>query len=445
MKLSKKFSKEALPAAGEKVRIKASGGIFEGIVMPRTEFSDENYVVIKLGSGYNIGINTGEILDIERLGVVFSDAAGTSAGDAKKEKIKSPEGVRDSSGKKISVIGTGGTIASRVDYITGGVHSAFSTDELIGAVPEIADIADIHGVQVFNKFSENMNPGDWVIIARNVYEQIRQGAEGVVIMHGTDTMGYTSAALSFMLSADVPVVLTGAQRSSDRGSSDAAQNLINAVTAASSLDMGGVFVVMHGESSDSFGLIHPGTKVRKMHSSRRDAFKTVNDLPVGKVYGGKVEFFENSNSYKFLKERKTGELKIDGKLEEKVALVKYFPGMSCDIIDNLINLNYRGIVIEGTGLGHVNENLIDILKVAVDRSVAVFMSSQTLYGRVNMRVYSTGRKLLKAKVVPCEDMLSETALVKLMWVLGHTQEIEKVNEMMLTNYAGEFSERTIIE
>jgi len=419
---------------GDKLKIDSEDKGYTGILMPRSELADEKFIVIKMDSGYNIGIEREKIKNITLI-----------KSEIKKEEFKLKKAVPGENKPKISILATGGTIASRIDYITGGVHSAFSADELISAVPELEEIANVSGKQIFNKFSENINPGDWIEIAREIYAQIKKGADGIVVAHGTDTMGYSAAALSFMLKTPVPVVITGAQRSSDRGSSDAAVNLIDAATVAAKQDFGGVFVVMHGESSDSFSLIHPGTKVKKLHSSRRDAFKTVNALPVGKVENGKVVYFKNSNSYKFFSGQKNKELKLDAKLEKKVALIKYFPGMNEDIIENLINTDYRGIVIEGTGLGHVNENLIDILRTAIDAKIPVFMTSQTMHGRVNMRVYATGRKLLNIGVISCEDMLSETAFVKLMWVLGHTGNHEKVREMMLTNYAGEISEKTNID
>jgi len=418
---------------GDKLKIDTKKSTYTGILMPRSELADDRHIVIKLDSGYNVGINKEKIKSITLI-----------ESQIPKEEFELKKAEFDKNKGKISILATGGTIASRIDYITGGVHSAFSADELISAVPELGQIANVSGKQIFNKFSENINPDDWTLIARAVYDEIKKGADGIVVTHGTDTMGYTSAALSFMLNSPVPVVITGAQRSSDRGSSDAAVNLINAAVAAAKCKFGGIFVVVHGESSDSFDLIHPGTRVKKLHSSRRDAFKTVNDVPIGKVENGKIEYFENSSFYKFISGQKNMELELDAKLEKKVALIKYFPGMSKDIIENLINLNYRGIIIEGTGLGHVNENLLETLKKAVDNKIPVFMTSQTMHGRVNMRVYATGRKLLNAGIIPCEDMLSETALVKLMWVMGHTSDFEKVREMMLTNYAGEISEKTNI-
>ncbi|MBN2014217.1 MAG: Glu-tRNA(Gln) amidotransferase subunit GatD [Candidatus Altiarchaeota archaeon] len=408
---------------GDWVEIETEDGKYTGILMERPELAGDKHMVIKLESGYNIGIKKDKIKKIRKISTRI------------REEFKLKKHERDPSKKDISILATGGTIASRVDYITGGVHSAFSAEELISAVPELGEIANVQGRQIFNKFSENVAPTDWVTIAEAVYEEIKKKASGVVITHGTDTMGYTSAAVAFMLQTSVPVVLTGAQRSSDRGSSDAATNLIHSAIVASCGNFSEVVVVMHAESSDSYSFIHPATKVKKLHSSRRDAFKTVNTKPLGRVFREGVEFMQEV--------KKDKELTLDTKLDEQVFLLKYFPGLKPSVIDSLVDGGYHGIVLEGTGLGHTAEGLFEGIREAINSDVVVAMTSQTIFGRVNMNVYSTGRILLDTGVIPCEDMLSETAYVKLMWVLGHTRKPDKVREMMLTNYAREVSERSI--
>lgn len=412
---------------GDSIEIETADGKFCGILMERPELADDKHLVIKLSNGYNIGIKKDRIRNLRVIAQKKSEGV---------ELALSPH--EPCPGKKsVSIIATGGTIASRVDHITGGVHSAFTAEELISAIPELKEIANIRGIQVLNKFSEDMAPGDWVRIAKAVADEIKNGADGIVITHGTDTMGYTAAALAFMLKSPVPVILTGAQRSSDRGSSDAGVNLISSVYLAANMYISGVYVVMHSNSSDGVMLIHPATKVRKFHSSRRDAFKTVNSSPIGRIENKKIEFFHD------VKPRK-GAVELDALLEERVFLLKYFPGLNPDIIEKLIELDYKGIVIEGTGLGHVSESLLDSLKTAVDSGISIAMTSQTSYGRVNMNVYSTGRRLLSIGAIPCGDMLPETAYVKLMWVLGHTNDRGLVKEMMLTNYAGEIEDGGII-
>ena len=407
---------------GDKLKIKTKDQEYVGILMERSGLADDKHLVIKLDSGYNVGIKKEGIEKIEKL-----------KQDTIDEEYSPVTHVLDPSKKNISVLATGGTIASRVDYLTGGVHSAFSAEELIAAVPELANVANVSGRQIFNKFSENMAPLDWVRIAEETYEEIKKKQDGIVITHGTDTMGYTSAALSFMLKTPVPVILTGAQRSSDRGSSDAALNLTHATYAATH-DFSGTYVLMHAQSSDSYSSLHLGTKVKKLHSSRRDAFKTVNGGAFAKVSLRGVEFLD-----KYVKVKDAA---LDTKLDDSVFLLKYAPGLKPATINSLVDLNYHGIVIEGTGQGHISDSLIDAVKSAADSGVFVSMTSQTVYGRVNMNVYSTGRMLLESGVMGCEDMLSETAYVKLMWVLGHTRKRDKVEEMMLTNIAGELSERT---
>ncbi len=414
---------------GDRLEIETEDERFTGLLMERPELADDKHLVIKLDNGYNIGIRRDRIRRIRRIG---RERIGNGIRLKKHKKNKNNK-------PRVSILATGGTIASRVDYLTGGVHSAFTAEELISAVPELEDIADINGRQIFNKFSENIQPDDWTKIAEATAEEIKKGIDGVVITHGTDTMHYTSSALAFMLKTPVPVVLTGAQRSSDRGSSDAAMNLINSAIVAANGNFGEVCIVMHGEKSDSFSIIHPATRVRKLHSSRRDAFKTVNSKPIGRVEGGRIEYLRDDIR---LRGRR---LELDTKLEKRVFLLRYFPGLRPEFIDNLVDSGYKGIIIEGTGLGHVSDLLLDSIRNAINSNVAVAMTSQTIYGRVNMHVYSTGRMLLSSGVIPCGDMLSEVAYVKLMFVLAHTKDPEKVREMMLTNIAGEITERSLIE
>lgn len=409
--------------AGEWVEVETTDGIYTGILMERPKLADDKHMVIKLESGYNIGIDKEKIKNIKKI-----------ERKMRKDDYTPKEHVKDPNLPPISVLATGGTIASRVDYITGGVHSAFSADDLISAVPELGDIANVTGRQVFNKFSENVVPKDWVKIAEAAAEEIKKGAAGVVITHGTDTMGYTAAALAFMLKTPVPVVLTGAQRSSDRGSSDAAVNLTHAAMVAAAGKFSETAVVMHAESSDSYSYIHPATKVKKLHSSRRDAFMTVNAKPLGRVSDKGVELTE---------EVKRGEkLSLDVVLNENVFLLKYAPGLKSSAVDAILKAGYEGIVIEGTGLGHTSDEVAKRISEVIKSGVSVAMCSQTIFGRVNMSVYSTGRLLLDSGVIPCEDMLSETAYVKLMWVLGHTKDSKKVREMMLESYAREIGDRT---
>jgi len=400
---------------------------FEGLVMPPYELSPGETLVIKLDNGYNVGILIDAIESVEVL-----EKAVEKPGMEFKEVLPKKEGLPN-----VTILGTGGTIASRIDYKTGAVHPAFTAEELAKAVPEIFEMANVTPKLVMNILSEDMKPAYWVKIAEEVAEALNSGEDGVVIAHGTDTMGYTASALSFILrNLTKPVVLVGAQRSSDRPSSDAAMNLTCAVKMATS-NVAEVMVVMHGETSDTYCLAHRGTKVRKMHTSRRDAFRSINDVPIARVWKDRIEFLRSD-----YRRRSEGEVVVDGKMEEKVAILKIYPGVSCELLDFLVDKGYKGVVIEGTGLGHVPQEFIPHVQRAVEEGVAVCVTSQCLYGRVNLNVYSNGRKILKAGAIPCEDMLSETAYVKLMWVLGHTDDLEEVRKMMLTNYAGEITPYT---
>ncbi len=429
---------------GDRIRvIKPDGSVFEGLLMPRYALASKPILVIKLDNGYNVGVR---VDDGSRVEVVAKQeellAARAKSGVPAVIPLYEeppPPGPKP----KVMIIGTGGTIASKIEYETGAVRPAMEAKDIVEAVPEVAFIADISAEVLMSILSENMRPKYWELIAERVAKRIEEGYEGIVIAHGTDTMAYTAAALSFALRGlPVPVALVGAQRSSDRPSSDAAFNLHAAVLVAAKAPFAEVVVVMHGETGDTYALAHRGTKVRKMHTSRRDAFQSINSRPLAKVYPstGRIELL-----MKPLRGRGEEELRLENGFEEKVALVKYYPGMSSEIIDFLVEKGYRGIVLEGTGLGHVGEWLIDSIREAVERGVVVVMTSQCLFGRINMNVYTTGRKLLAAGVVPGDDMLPETAFVKLSWVLAHTKDYEEAVKLMRTNLAGEFNPRHTVD
>jgi glutamyl-tRNA(Gln) amidotransferase subunit D len=251
-------------------------------------------------------------------------------------------------------------------------------------------------------------------------------------------MMYTAAALSFMIETPVPIVLVGSQRSADRPSSDNAMNAICATLVAIS-DIAEVSVVMHGTTSDNFCEIHRGTKVRKMHTSRRDAFKSVNSLPIG------VVDYNTGEIKPFIDYARRGEVSLKFKpgMETKCALVKFTPGSDPEILDCYINGGYRGLVLEGTGLGHVSTKWIPMIRKAADAKMPVIVTSQCLSGRICNRVYDTGRDMLKAGAIEGEDTLPETALVKMMWVLGQTDEFDKAVEMLRENLSGEMTGSTL--
>ncbi|HIE18347.1 TPA: Glu-tRNA(Gln) amidotransferase subunit GatD [Candidatus Bathyarchaeota archaeon] len=415
--------------AGDLLRIEKDGEIYEGILMPRSELGDDKHIVIKIRSGYNIGIRITPETRIETKGV-----------KAKPSFVPPPPPKQRPDLPKVTIITTGGTIASRVDYRTGAVRPAISASDLYSIVPELSEIATINTEILFSAFSEDLTPRHWAETAKTIAEHIQKGAQGIVITHGTDTMGYTAAALSFALqNLPVPVVLVGAQRSEDRPSSDAAENLIGAVQCASTAPFAEVVVAMHQTISDEAVAIHRGTKVRKLHTSRRDAFKTVNDGLLAKVLNGKVIMLTDD----FNPRSRDIRLVLKPEFEEKVALIKFYPGMNPKIIEWHVEEGYRGIILEGTGLGHVRRKCFPSIRKAIENDVIVAMTSQCIWGRVNMNIYANGRDLLSIGVVPLGDILAETALVKLMWTLGQTRDLEEAKKLLIKNIAHEFSSRTV--
>jgi len=407
--------------------IHTTRGEFKGIVLPRSENDDDWHLVLKMDTGYNIGIDASTITDMKEIGY-------------KEAHYKIPEKEFPVSPEKpnIKLFGTGGTIASRLDYRTGAVIPAFSPGELYGAVPELADICNLSTEKLFAVFSENMGPKEYIALAKAIGREIEKGIDGIVIGHGTDTMHHTASALAFMVqNPPVPIVMVGSQRSSDRPSSDAALNLIHSTTAASKSDIAEVMVCMFGPTSDEYALLHRGTRVRKMHSSYRSTFRTIGDIPLAMVEKDKITPLRKD----YHRRRKDRQVKIYPYFEERVALIYYYPNMHPDIIDSLVEKGYRGIVIAGTGLGHVNKPVYPAIERAIQASVAIYMTVQTLWGFVHMFVYDTGRDLMAKGIIPAENMLPEVAYIKLAWALGQTKDLQKVKEIMLTPINGEITER----
>ena len=411
------FIKKFRAEYGDEIELAAEKN-YMGVLMP----SHNDIITLKLENGYNIGVKIDEKSKIRVI-------------KKKEEKIKALKHAEYSKEKPVlSLLSTGGTIASYVDYRTGAVHPALTAEELAFSVPELTEKYNVKAKVLFSILSEDMKSEYWRKLAKETAKELNDGTDAVIIPHGTDTMGYTSAALSFMLkNLTGPVILVGSQRSSDRPSSDASMNLLSAAKLSES-DLGEVVAVMHGETSDTYSLIHRGTRVRKMHSSRRDAFKSINESPIGRI-DENVTFFQD------YRKRDEGKVGVNDKIEEKVALIYFYPGLTPEFFDYAVK-NNKGIVIAGSGLGHVSSDLIEIIRNA---KIPIVMTSQCLNGRVNMNVYSTGRDLLSAGVIPGEDMLPETAFVKLMYVLGQTKKIEEIRKMMTENMVGEMSPRTMVE
>ena len=404
-----------------------AGSVFEGVILPRSESLDDEHIVVKMRNGYNVGVHVDRVVAAVELG--FKEAI---------YKIPEKEFPVKPDLPRVTLLGTGGTIASRLDYRTGAVIPAFTPGELYGAVPELADICNLTTKKLFGVFSENMAREQYIALAYAIGAEIAGGVDGIVIGHGTDTMGHTAAILSFMVQdSPVPIVIVGSQRSSDRPSSDAALNLIHAVRSAAYGDIAEVQISMFGPTSDRYGLLHRGTRTRKMHSSYRNTFRTIGDVPLAVV---SRDSFTHINS-EYTRRDRNRQVKIDAVYDDRTTILYYYPGMHPDLVDALVEKGYRGIVIAGTGLGHVNKPLYPAIKRAVNAGVHVMMTVQTLWGYAQMYVYDTGRDLLDIGIVPLDNMLPETALMKLSWVLGHTNDWEEVTRLMRTPINHEITER----
>ncbi|MGB4051802.1 MAG: Glu-tRNA(Gln) amidotransferase subunit GatD [Methanoculleus sp.] len=404
--------------AGDLVRYTNGGATLTGTYIAERD----EMAVIRLNSGYNIGVSAEKIERFGRAAPQPPAGAGVV--------IQNP----DLPG--ISIISTGGTIASRVDYRTGGVTSQISTSDILRMIPELGGIARYSDRQASNILSENMSPGIWQDLARMVYDEIREGAEGVIVTHGTDTMACSAAAIRFMVKTPVPIIFVGAQRSADRPSSDAAMNLLCSAAAATG-DLGEVAVVMHATTSDDRCAIHRATRVRKMHTSRRDAFQSMGLAPLGYVDYPSLEVNLSDEAVR----RGTEGIELHDALEERCGLIQFYPGMPPSVLDSYAD--WKGLVLAGTGLGHVATDWIPRLRDMIEEGTVVVMTSQCLHGRVCDRVYETGRDLLAAGVIEGEDMLPEVALVKLMWVLGNESDPARAGEVMRANLAGEIQRRSI--
>jgi len=420
------FLRKAGASVGDVLEVQTKWGVVTGTLVPRYLYGDGEHVVLKLKSGYNVG-----------LGLSGLKEARVKA-EGERPSFTAPAPPRAAKGlPRVLILGTGGTIASRIDYRTGAVHPAVSSAELHSLVPELSSVARVEPEIMFDVFSENITPAHWTKLAHRIHRAVSDGVDGVVVTHGTDTLGYTAAALSFALAGvPIPVVLVGAQRSPDRPSSDAPMNLVAAVSLAGSAQFAGVFVAMHMGESDDRVAFHGGTRVRKNHTSRRDAFVSVG-VPLAAVWGRSgIEYAAEG-----LRQR-GGKFRPKARFDDRVALLKFFPSMPAELVAAVRKGGTRGLVMEGTGLGHVSKEIATELHRFIKGGGMVCMTSQCIDGRVDMNVYDTGRDLVHMGVVPLEDMLPETALVKAMWSLGNSPSLAAAKELMMENLAGETTTRT---
>lgn len=419
-------------STGDLVRVRAKNQVVEGYVMPSTE-AEKGILVLKLKSGYNLGLKQEIIEGIEKM--IESKAPGIPKPVELKSKPELPV---------ISVLHTGGTIASRIDYSTGAVFASFKPEDLVSLVPEIQDTANIKTRLVMNIMSEDLRFRHYAKIAEAIKEEIDAGVKGIILGHGTDTMHYTATALSFMLeNLPVPVILVGSQRSTDRGSSDAAMNLVCAAEFIKQSDFAGIAICMHENTSDNNCIILPGTKSRKMHTSRRDAFKPINAGPIARVNydSRKIEFLQ-----KDYPKASGKELVYKPGFETNVGLLKVHTNMTAGQFRFFEEKGFKGLVIEGTGLGHApvgmekeSTEILSAIKSLNDSGCVVVMASQCLYGRVNLTVYANLRRLAEAGAISGEDMTPETAFIKLAWLLGN-YSAEETKKLVGKNLRGEISE-----
>ena len=414
---------------GDYIEVQLIKKSYKGFFLENPE-TEKGIVLLKLDSGYNIGFNKKDVLNIKLI-------------KKSVEKEQDLQVRKDKEKVNIAMIITGGTIAARFNPKKGGVDWLDTPESLFRFYPKLFEHVNIIKVEVpFMKASEDMDFKDWQKIARVAEKLLNNpNIKGVILTHGTDFLHYTSAALSFFLkNLNKPFVLTYSQRSIDRASSDANLNLQCSALAAIS-DIAEVMLVGHGTINDDFCYAMPGTKTRKMHSSRRDTFKVINSKPFAKIFPDRIEII---SEYRQRENKKR--VKADTKFEEKVALLKIYPGQSPDILDYYLKKKYKGIVLEMSGLGHVPTNRarkgkswIKKLKEIQKKGVIICATSQTIYGRVDPFVYSNGREILKTGVIYLEDMLAETAFVKLGWVLAKTTKKDDVKKLMLTNMAHELN------
>jgi len=406
---------------GDSVKILADI-TYSGIIMPRYEHSDDKHIVLKLKSGYNIGLEIEKIEKIEKKSPVEKNI----------QQNKEIEKNKDL--PNILLLSTGGTIASKIDYRTGSVTPVLTAEELNSSVPELSKIANIDTKVLFSEYSENIMPEHWLKIAETIKEYTQSDYSGIIIAHGTDTMHYTSSYLSFSLAGfPIPIALVGSQRSSDRASSDAALNLIGAIKFLTKSKTNGIYIAMHQDENDETIACHIGTRVRKNHTSKRGAFQTVGNDPAFLMVNNEIH--KNMKTDFFTINQFEPKIKIN----EKVALVKYYPGYNPDLLKNIIDSGYKAIIFEGTGLGHIGKNMYPIVKIANEKGIFMGMTSQCIDGRVRMTVYESGRDLLNLGIIPLENMIPEIALVKAMWVTGNTEKYDEIKENMLNEIASEFS------
>ncbi|MHA1197960.1 MAG: Glu-tRNA(Gln) amidotransferase subunit GatD [Candidatus Heimdallarchaeaceae archaeon] len=410
-----------------RVEVKKGDAHYEGLLLPRSQHTDDDYITLKVDTGYNLGILVDDQTEIKEIGYQKGNYELPHVNVQFRDEFPN-----------VTLLGTGGTVASRLDYRTGAVLPAFTPDELFSAVPELTSTVNLTPKTLYQILSENFRPEYWVKTAEAIAKEIESGADGIVIGHGTDTMCVTGCALSYFLrNLPIPVVLVGSQRSSDRPSSDGPRNILFSAKLAGYENFAEVTICMHGTPSDSYNLIHRATRCRKMHSARRDTFRTLSDIPLGKIDDSGVTW----NKKDIRPRSPVEDFYLDAKTDERVGMLYFYPGMNPDLLESMVDLGYHGVVMIGTGLAHVATDIYPALERCQQEEIPVVMVVEPLYGFAQLRVYETGRDMLARGVIEGENMLPSAAYTKLIWTLGHTRNIEEVEKIMLINIAGEITTR----
>ena len=433
-----------VPSAGQRVKLEVetrNGKThIEGVVLHPAA---KNHLTVKLVNGYNASYPLEEVTSIELL----QTESAPSVADAAKQERETNDAL-----PRIRILHTGGTIASKVDYTTGAVVARFEPDEMIASLPELALIANIEAVKLGNMFSDDIRPQHWNTMIQASKQAFDDGCDGVVVTHGTDTLHISSAAMSFAWGgkgevAPGRIAFVGSQRSSDRGSSDAAENLLSAVHWAANGpqpcgDAGdGVVLVMHSTNNDGECAVYPGTGVRKMHSSRRDAFQPVNcealahvTLDNGKLSHSLTDFYETLR--KNSTPRPVCERPTTYEKSTRIAQFISGPWRHSEEIEAIVQTGVQAIVIQGTGLGHLpiddpgkdapeNTKVWRALTRCINREIPIIVTNQCIHGPVDMNVYSKGRKQMEMGIMGHGSVAApDTVVVKVHWALSNNVKLE---------------------
>jgi len=440
------------PAVGQRVKVEVNSHngatTVEGVALHPAA---KNHLTVKLVNGYNASYPLEDVQSVEILGTSTPPTASAPVAAS-----------TDGSLPRVRILHTGGTIASKVDYATGAVVARFEPEELIASLPELTSLANIEAVKLGNMFSDDIRPQHWNSIIQASKQAFEDGCDGVVVTHGTDTLHISSAALSFAWAGkgETPpgrIAFVGSQRSSDRGSSDASENLLSAVHWAAHGpapcgDAGdAVVVVMHASNNDGVCAVYPGVGVRKLHSSRRDAFKPVNceALAMITIDNGACSHALEERYKTTLAEKNSRPICQQPTMYETSVRIAQFvagPWLHSEEIEAIVLTGVQAIIIQGTGLGHLpiedpgkdapeNTKLWRALTRCVNREIPIVVTNQCIHGPVDMNVYSKGRKQMEMGILGHGMVAApDTVVVKVHWALSNRM---KIQEAVAANLCGE--------